>query len=164
MNMENSFFLLSGIIFLTFGIRYLRHSKLHCLRNKPWLRARIRKLYDLVVYNMLIRFVLESYLDYTLIVLIALYSPNYKYFGEAVSYLLTFLSAMIILPFPMILYAASKRYQFKFKNKSFIKHYGSVFFDLKHDDRWAVLYQCIFCIRRLSLSMAAVMLNNLLIF
>ena len=72
-----------------------------------YIKDKVSALYNMVVYNMLIRFMLESYLDYSLIVLINLQKLRFNLAGEAVASALTITLLVVLIPFPLFLYLAA---------------------------------------------------------
>jgi hypothetical protein len=69
LNMENSFlFLVLSVILTVFVIKVNNLN----LSNFPKIQTMVGKAYSKVVYSVLLRFLIESYLDYTLLLFISL--------------------------------------------------------------------------------------------
>jgi hypothetical protein len=112
LNMENSFpILIFNLVFtaILIGISKCVPTKsereilkLNCLKRLIY--KTYFKVHKAVVYNLMIRFFIQSYMEFTLITFVSLYRLRYFYVSDIVGSFMTYIFMMFLIPMPLILY------------------------------------------------------------
>jgi len=112
------------------------------------------------LYNLLIRFIIESYMELTLGTFLNMSRLNYDGAGEIASSILTFVFSAILIPLPYFLYFFTKKYAFVLGKKDFKTRFGSFYSEIDIRDPRNSKYIIFFLVRRLSISFSAVFLSE----
>jgi hypothetical protein len=124
LNMENSFFFVFLIIFITCFLVKMRPSMEH---KENLIAKMVIKLYGKIVFNLSIRFLIEGFLDFSLISLVSLYKKDLSQTGETIGFVISFVSLVILIIFPFAAHIFIEKNFHKFKNENFQHKYGSLF-------------------------------------
>lgn len=152
--MENSLFFLIIVLFLTLFTSAYKACKFKTLKNQN------DKLYKKLVFSLLFRFMLESYLELSVISFIAFQSKNsFKYFGEVFSHLIFFLVSFLLFTMPVFSYRFVQKNKHKLNQELIIQKYGVLYEEYEENVRsYGVLF---FCLKRMVLAYVIINLESI---
>jgi TRAP-type C4-dicarboxylate transport system permease small subunit len=125
--MENSFIILIFNIVLTATLILMQK---YCLKKDNLASKAYKKVYRVVVYNLMIRFVIESYLEFTLITLLSYRRIRFKYTTDVISSALTYVFMIVLFCMPLIFFFFSIKFYPRYKEAKFRDKFGSLFSEI----------------------------------
>jgi hypothetical protein len=116
------------------------------------------KLKDKLLWNFVIRLVIESYLSlgFSVYFNLRFASCKFSYLGSWVNYFYAVGFAAVIIAAPLFVVFFYSRNFSRFKDEQFNSKFGSVYEGLKTKDRYVIAYTAIFMIRRALFSLISV--------
>jgi hypothetical protein len=120
------------------------------LFKHPFAQKVSTKLKDKLLWNFVIRLVIESYLSlgFSVYFNLRFTSCNFLYLGSWVNYFYAVGFAAVIIAAPLFVVFFYSRKFSRFEDEDFKRQFGSVYEGLKTKDRYVIAYTAIFMIRR----------------
>jgi len=122
----------------------------------------VKFFYDRIVFCMLIRFMIEGYMELTLMTLLNLYNRQFTFNGDIAAswFSIFFCVSLAIVPVGLVVFVY--KLGDKFKDPNFSGKYGSVYADLNMENNLSRWYNVIFVYRRLFITISAIFLGDFL--
>ena len=146
--------LLSLVVLVVVIIIILR---IFCFKVQ-WVKNCLIKIWRMIFWNLIIRTVLETYLEVSLVNMIKMYAINDESWFETAgsTYSISILAGMTLFCLLTPVFLIKKQAQFK--NGNFISKYGALTQDMKTREKSVLFYHTFFMTRRLCFSVLIVYL------
>lgn len=140
----------SMYLFMLMTINCLFWSTVLYSFNHPILVRINEKIKSYLMWNFVIRLIIEGYMELCFSVYFQLKYTKYSfdYLGSMTDYIMGCFLAMLIIIAPLFVAIFYYRNFAKFEDEEFVKTYGSVYEGLKTTDRSVIVYTIYFMIRR----------------
>lgn len=116
----------------------------------------VHYFYSRIVFSMVIRFLIEGYMELTLMTLVARYGRNWTLSGDKLSAVVELVFTVFLGVLPIFVFVFIWKLGKKFENKSFTEKYGSIYADLNMENPLSKWYNFVFIMRRLMITLAAI--------
>lgn len=163
---ETPLFLLNGASILLSMMSYiglfvasLIISKISCC---DYVRTKFAMIASSFIFNNLLRFMTEGYLEIAFGSILNVYSLRYSTTVELTSFVMSAVFALVCVLFPFMSFALiyDNRKNLT-KNEVYVKRYGTLFCHLKDDGCWYTLqFYPIFLVRRLAFVLSLIVLEG----
>lgn len=145
-----------------FGATLLLYSIYKVLKKKDnsKLYRFVKFFHDRIVFCMLIRFMIEGYMELTLMTLINMHNRQFTFNGDKVAswFSVFFCVCLAIVPVGLIYFVY--KLGDKYKDPDFNSKYGSVYSDLNMENKLSRWYNVIFVLRRLFITISAIFMGE----
>ena len=145
---SNSGTLLLGVIgwilasITYFALRLFSEKFRRVQRFKKW-------LVNQIFFGMILRILLESYIEFLMAALIGVNNLSWNNSGEVIASLLAIINVDFFILLPALTYFMIVKNEYRIDDKRFVKRFGALYEDFKTDSHQALLYNYYFLVRRL---------------